>query len=117
MNAGPLSDINQVTGDSFGMGSFIPIIEEPWVQNVLRKHKYVDTQFMHRFTSILTARFLLNLQETKRRLECGSSSLEDMSTLAFASHVADSADGFMGDLGGQLSFHNEDVLGVYDDLS
>ena len=72
---------------------------------------------MHRLTSILTARFLLHLQETKRKLECGSSSLEDMSTLAFASHVAEGADELMGGLGGQLSFHNEEVLGIYDELS
>ena len=76
----------------------------------------VIAQFIHRLTSILTARFLLNLQETKRRLECGSQSLGEMSSLAFAPPVEERTDGFMGDLGGQLSFHHEDVLGVYDDL-
>ena len=63
------------------------------------------------------ARFLLNLQETKRRLECGSQSLGEMSSLAFVPPVGERTDGFMGDLGGHLSFDDEGFPGIYDELS
>ena len=71
---------------------------------------------IYSLTSILTARFLLNLQETKRRLEPGSRLLEEVSDIAFQSHVVGDSDGFMGSLRGQLSFNHVAVPGEDDNF-
>ena len=64
---------------------------------------------------MLTARFLLNLQETKRRLESGSGLLEEVSDIDFRPRIVGDSDKFMGSMGGQLSFHHNTVPGEDDD--
>ena len=66
---------------------------------------------VYSLTSMLIARFLLNLQETKRRLETSSRSLEEVSDISFRPYVVGDSDGFTGFLRGQLSFHHDTVPG------
>ena len=73
------------------------------------------TNVVSSLTSMLTARFLLNLQETKHRLENGSQSQEEVSDVVFQHRVVGDSDGFMKSLGGQISFHHENVPGEYEE--
>ena len=62
-----------------------------------------------RLTSILTSRILINLQRAKRRLAESSQSLSQMSELAFERGASRNGDGFIGSLGAELSFDEDDV--------
>ncbi|TBU39623.1 hypothetical protein BD309DRAFT_1083290 [Dichomitus squalens] len=79
-----------VAESGLGTQSVIPRLEEP-------------------LTSILTARFLINLQKVHRKLAASSRSLSQMSDVAFQPHVAENIHGFVGSLGSQLSFGEDDV--------
>ena len=71
---------------------------------------------VYSLTSMLTARFLLNLQETKHRLENGSQSQEEVSDVVFQHRVVRDSDGFMRSLGAHISFYHDDVPGELDKL-
>ncbi|TBU57415.1 hypothetical protein BD310DRAFT_929337 [Dichomitus squalens] len=57
-------------------------------------------------TSILISRFLIDLQKVKRGLDGSSRS---MSELVFQSHASQDVDGFIGSLGAQLPFHDDQL--------
>ena len=71
---------------------------------------------VYSLTSMLTARFLLNLQETKHRLENGSQSQEEVSDVVFQPYAVRDSDGFMRSLGAQISFYHDDVPGELEKL-
>ncbi|TBU28279.1 hypothetical protein BD311DRAFT_722757 [Dichomitus squalens] len=73
----------------FDLASVIPYFEEP-------------------LTSILTSRFLVNLQQVKHRLAGSSRSLSQMSEPAFQPQASRNMNGFIGSLGAQLSFDEEE---------
>ena len=58
-------------------------------------------------TSILTARFLINLQEVKQRLADSSPSLSG--ELEFQHSRSRNSGGFLGSLGGNISFDGDHV--------
>ncbi|TBU24301.1 hypothetical protein BD311DRAFT_672155, partial [Dichomitus squalens] len=70
-----------------------------------------------RLTAVLTWRFLINLQQVKRRLAGSSRSLPQLSELAFQSHVSDNPEGFIASMGAHLSFHDNDVEDNEDQLA
>ena len=74
------------------------------------------TYVVYSLTSMLTARFLLNLQETKHRLENGSQSQEEVSDVVFQPYAVRDSDGFMRSLGAQISFYHDDVPGELEKL-
>ena len=61
---------------------------------------------MPRITSILTSRFLINLQEVKQKLADSSPSLSG--ELEFQ-HRSRSSGGFLGSFGGEISFDGDNV--------
>ena len=65
--------------------------------------------FWHSLTSVLTARFLMNLQKIKRREECYSLSSTHVSDLAFEPVVPRGFDGFAASFGRHLSFSENDL--------
>ena len=70
---------------------------------------------VYSLTSMLTARFLLNLQESRRRLETDSRSLEEVSDISFGPRVVGDTNWLTGSMGGQLSFNHDTVPGEEDD--
>ena len=60
-----------------------------------------------RITSILTARFLINLQEVKQRLAGSSRSLSG--ELEFQHVTSEHSGGFFDSFGGEISFHSDYV--------
>ncbi|TBU47908.1 hypothetical protein BD309DRAFT_855027, partial [Dichomitus squalens] len=82
--------LTSVSGNNvFDLASVIPYFEEP-------------------LTSILTSRFLVNLQQVKHRLAGSSRSLSQMSEPAFQPQASRNMNGFIGSLGAQLSFDEEE---------
>ncbi|EJF58117.1 hypothetical protein DICSQDRAFT_173213 [Dichomitus squalens LYAD-421 SS1] len=75
--------------DTSGPTSVIALLEEP-------------------LTSILTSRFLINLQKAQRRLEDSSSGSVSLGEVAFQQQMSRNTSRFIGSLGGQLSFHEDD---------
>ena len=65
--------------------------------------------FWHSLTSVLTARFLMNLQKIKRREECYSLSSTHVSDLAFEPVVPRGFDGFAASFGRNVSFGENDI--------
>ncbi|EJF61874.1 hypothetical protein DICSQDRAFT_169889 [Dichomitus squalens LYAD-421 SS1] len=68
-------------------------------------------------TAVLTWRFLINLQQVKRRLAGSSRSLSQVSELAFQSHASDNPEGFIASMGAHISFQEDDVEDNEEDQS
>ncbi|TBU44167.1 hypothetical protein BD309DRAFT_862854 [Dichomitus squalens] len=85
-------NVLHIASDEFATTSVIIWFEEP-------------------FTSILTSRFLINLQKVNRKLAGSVQSMSQLPELAFQPYASGNVDGFIGSLGTQLSFHKEDVEG------
>ena len=98
----------QVTSTPFDPLSSIPIFEEPYVFPLFYDMSFIS-DVLTRLTSVLTSRFLIHLQNVKRRLAGSSRSISQMSDLAFRPHTARNMDGFIGSLGAQLSFYGDDT--------
>ena len=59
---------------------------------------------------MLTSRFLINLQQVKRSLAYGTAhSAGEMSDVAFRTQTESNIDGFIGSLGAQISFGEDEV--------
>ena len=69
-----------------------------------------------RITSILTSRFLINLQETQRKL-AGSSTQLSLREVTFQPQTSRNAGHFIGSLGAQLSFHQSDDDGNQEEVA
>ncbi|TBU42117.1 hypothetical protein BD309DRAFT_866959 [Dichomitus squalens] len=82
--------VNSIDTNEVGVASVLPLFEEP-------------------LTSILTWRFLINLQKAKNRLASSSCSMAQMSDPCFVLQppVADNFDGFIGSLGARLIIHED----------
>ena len=86
----------------------IAIIEEPYVFSFGTKPSSLIYFGWSRLTSVFTSRFLINLQNVKHRQTGSSQSLSQVSDLAFEPNATRTMDGFIGSLGAQLSFSEED---------
>ena len=84
------------------------IIEEPYVVSFGTKSRSLIYCGRFRLTSVFTSRFLINLQKVKHRQTGSSQSLSQVSDLAFEPSATRTMDGFIGSLGAQLSFGEED---------
>ncbi|TBU29476.1 hypothetical protein BD311DRAFT_756743 [Dichomitus squalens] len=84
--------LSSVANDPFSPSSVVILIEEP-------------------LTSVLTSRFLINLQLAKRRQEGSLESTSEGTELAFQPQTSSShhIDGFIKSMGGQLSFDHDSV--------
>ncbi|TBU42226.1 hypothetical protein BD309DRAFT_1037443 [Dichomitus squalens] len=87
--------------------SVITLLEEPYVHDASRLQILTDTPFYVSLTSILTSRFLINLQKAQRKM-AGSSQSVSLGELAFQAQTSGNTSRFIGSLGVQLSFY-EDV--------
>ena len=97
--------------------SILPLIEEPYVYHLLSLRKFYSILSL-RLTSVLTSRFLINLQQVKHQIAGSSRSLSQISDLAFQEDATGTAnvDGFVGFLGAQLSFEGDDSEGEAEDV-
>ena len=62
-----------------------------------------------RLTAILTWRFLINLQETKRRPGYSSHVATELSDVVFQEHTEGNIGTFVGSLGAELSLPGDDM--------
>ncbi|EJF56554.1 hypothetical protein DICSQDRAFT_141176 [Dichomitus squalens LYAD-421 SS1] len=83
--------LSSIANDPFSPSSVVLLIEEP-------------------LTSVLTSRFLINLQLAKRRQEGSFQSISEGTELAFEPQTSSShIDRFIKSMGGQLSFDHDSV--------
>ena len=59
----------------------------------------------------MTSRFLINLQQAKRKFDGTSESISQLSDLVFQSRTAGKMDRFVGSLGAPLSFNEDEDEG------
>ncbi|TBU54375.1 hypothetical protein BD310DRAFT_828132, partial [Dichomitus squalens] len=71
------------------------------------EHSYQNPMFLFSLTSILTSRFLIDLQKAQRKL-AGSSQSVSLGEVALQPQTSGNTSRLIGSLGAQLSFHEVD---------
>ncbi|TBU28241.1 hypothetical protein BD311DRAFT_663740, partial [Dichomitus squalens] len=88
--------------------TFASIILLDGAKLILNRTLLILSVLQMTLTSILTSRFLINLQKAQRRLEDSSSGSVSLGEVAFQQQMSRNTSRFIGSLGGQLSFHGDD---------